>query len=389
MNKKIRVFDMKNKLSTLLLLVSSMFLLAGCIESTEQADIQEQASPIDLAATAPIVTDDLAGDWELTFDSYVLPFRVLSGTDRVLADKTLSSSSNRVEVNDNRMTLTFGYSTATVLVTADLTRVDGAVVISNIEAMTSSFDTGNQYTYAGSIVSTTIDSIDFGLGSFVNTFAVTFIPSTGTVAQVSDFTATINADGTVSVDGSVVPGATAVSAGNLDWLVNMEVVSNQPPLSVGVSGSPTYAVYYSYNNLDLHCYESSWYVSLNCDYVLTDTSGLELETGSAQFTPTGYTAISLAGTFVVHIPGQATDAQVTVDANGSAWIQGYGAYSLGEVLAATDTGFIYMNFTNGDDILTLKWYARPGIAPFQGSARIIEGIGGQYDPLMAIVVERI
>lgn len=347
-----------------------LIMLSACAEDSSP-NIVDPDSPVAIGVTPPIITDDVAGDWELKFDTFTLQFRINANTERVIQfnSRGVGSSSARVAFNNNKMTLTMGYTDATILLTANVSRASSTspVDISNIQ-VTLTFFGGTQSSHTGTITSATIGDIDYELEPFTNTFAVNYIPSIGGASLLADTTYTTNSDGTVSDNaGTLIAGSSFVSNGNLDW-------------SLVIPAAP--------NSLNVTCEESIFFISFNCNYVLSNGIGTQLETGSAQFSPTGHTFASRVGNYAVNIPGQALAAQLIINNAGSATITGYGNYFTGTV-ATSSNGNTLLTFIEGDNELTLRWFVRPGIAPFQGSARISEKIAGQKKPLLAMVIEKL
>lgn len=346
-----------------------LILLSACAEDGSP-NIVDPDSPVAIGVTPPVITDDVAGDWELSFDTITQQFRINANTERVIQfnGQGVGSSSARVAFNNNQMTLTMGYTNATILVTANVSRITAAspIDISNIQ-VTLTFFGGTQTSHTGTLTQTTIGNIDYGLAPFTNTFAVNYIPDSGGASVLADTIYTTNSDATVSDNvGALIAGSSVVSNGNLDWTLVIPVAPN---------------------TLNVNCEESIFFISFNCSYVLSN-GVTQLEAGSAQFSPTGHTLADRVGNYTVNIPGQALAAQLTIDGIGNATISDYGSYSAGSV-ATSSNGNTLLTFIDGENELLLRWFVRPGLAPYQGSARISEKIAGQNKPLLAVVIEKL
>lgn len=355
------------KLSSILL-VLMILMQVSCVEETGQVAIEEQTSAVRLDVVAPVVVDSLVGDWLLNYGSTSQQFRVLPGTPRIIAVGAQSVSSSRMHIYQGKMTLTIGNDDLTLLVTADVTDNNGTPAISNVVVVKTDFF-GAQSTFSGSITSDAIVGFNFGIGAFANTFTVNYAPRLGGSSILGVPVVVVSKTGEVTYNSLSFPDATVVALGNFKWELSIP------------SGD---------QRIDMQCEASIYYIYIPCDYSYIDVpSNTELEGGTAQLTPSGYTALSLAGTFKVYIPGVTTAATVTVNSDGTAYVQGYGSYYMGTVVAANTFGHTKVEFTSGDDHLMIRWFARPYYAPYQGSGRLIETLRGQEGPLMGVIVERI
>jgi hypothetical protein len=355
------------KLSSILLM-AMILMQVSCIEETGQVSIEEQESAVRLDAAAPVVVDNLVGDWQLNYGSTSQQFRVLPGTPRIIAVGAQSASSSRVHIYQGKMTLTIGNDDSTLLVTADVANNSGTYAVSNVVVVKTDFF-GAQSTFSGSITSDVIASFYFGISDFANTFTVNYAPRSGGATILGVPTLVVSKLGEVTYNGASYPDATVNALGDFKW-----------DLSFPYAGV----------RIDMQCEASIYYIYIPCDYLLIDpSSGFEYEGGTAQLTPSGYTAVSLAGNFKVYIPGVTTPATVSVYSDGTAYVQGYGSYYMGAVVSANTFGHTKVEFTNGDDHLMIRWFARPYYAPYQGSGRVIETLRGQEGPLMGVIVERI
>ncbi|MFT5505679.1 MAG: hypothetical protein ACI845_002530 [Gammaproteobacteria bacterium] len=351
-------------------IVFVVIFLSACAEENE-IDIVESVGTVQSGVTSPIISNEINGDWTLSFDSLNLQFRVIPHTERVILSGVLGvgSGSARLVLHQNRMTLSMGYIDGSVLVTAELSRGHDTELInfSNIQVLLTYFD-GNQFSYPGTISSAPSGDIDYGLDTFVNTFVVNYMSDSGVVSTPGDSTYITNSEGTISDGtGSLIPGASFVSNGNFKWSLIIPV---------------------STNNLLFECSASTYFVYFNCTYLLETSGGVDLETGTAQFSPGGHDFASTVGTYNVYIPGRILPAQLTINSDGNATLSSYGEYFAGSS-GTSETGYTEVTFFTVDNELSLQWFIRPGIAPFQGSARLIENLSGIRQPLLAVVIEKL